>query len=78
MTKQEMIDAMNALQAQIAAAEAAEKTEEIEDTRPLGERIGSLIGKSAVVAKVQSKSFWGGLKNELINGGIIKPSKKKK
>jgi hypothetical protein len=80
MTKQEMIDAMNALNAKLAEMEATEaaEQEEVEDTRPLGEKLGALIGKSAVVAKVQGKSFWSGLKNELVQGGIIAPSKKKK
>jgi hypothetical protein len=79
MTKQQLMEQMKAMQAALEAMEAeeAEVVEEEIDTRPLGEKIGSFLGKSAVVAKTQSTSFWGGLKQELIQGGIIKPSKKK-
>ena len=78
MTKEQIIEQMKKLQEALAVAEAQEEEEEVEDTRPLGEKLGSLIGKGASEAKKQGTSFWGGLKQELVKGGIIKPSKKKK
>lgn len=83
MTKEQMISEILKLQQALAALEAAEKEseeqdEEVEDTRPIGEKIGSLLGSTIVGTKTQGTSFWGGLKKELVEGGIIKPSKKRK
>lgn len=64
-----------ALEAELAAIE---DEEEVEDTRPVGEKIGSALGKLIAGSKKQSTSFFGGLKDELIKGGVIKPSKKRK
>lgn len=82
MKKEDIIKVMQELQAKLAELEAAEatveKNEEEEDTRPLGQKVGQIVGKTAVQAKVQVTSFWGGVKSELIAGGIFKPSKKKR
>ncbi len=70
--------AMEVLRKQIETMESEEEEDEEEDLRPLGEKIGSGLGKLISGSKQQGSSFFGGLKDELIKGGVLKPKKKRK